>query len=189
MYGLARPAEYWEREYLPSRVENYDAEVLSRLIAAGEMVWIGGATASKPGEAGNLATIRFLRRGTARAWISTAEAPPLSEHATRVLGVLEREGASFFDELLAGSTLTSRNLRDALRELVGAGLVTNDTIESLRLVVRWRPLLSPRTLNMSTWRPIDSSILASGARLSLDSALSRNTAPTRWLKASGWRNA
>jgi ATP-dependent Lhr-like helicase len=158
MYGLARPAEYWEREYLPSRVENYDAEVLSRLIAAGEMIWIGGATSSKPGEAGNLATIRFLRRGTARAWISTAEAPPLSEHAARVLGVLERDGASFFDELLAGSTLTSRNLRDALRELVGAGLVTNDTIESLRLVVRWRPLLSPRDRTQpdpTRWLPAD----------------------------------
>jgi ATP-dependent Lhr-like helicase len=158
MYGLARPAESWEREYLPSRVESYDPEVLSRLIAAGEMVWIGGATVAKPGEAGNLATIRFVRRGTARAWISVADTPPLSEHAALIRDTLERDGASFFDELLAGSALTSRKLRDALRELVGAGLVTNDTIESLRLVVHWRPLLSPRDRTQpdpTRWLPAD----------------------------------
>ncbi|HMA23603.1 MAG TPA: helicase-related protein [Gemmatimonadaceae bacterium] len=158
MYGLARPAEQWEREYLPARIDGYDPEVLSRLIAAGEMVWVGGAAGAKPGEAGDLATIRFLRRGTARAWIPVAEPQPLSEHATLVLGALEREGASFFDELLAGTSLTSRNLRDALRELVGAGLVTNDTIESLRLVVRWRPMVSPRDRaqpDPTRWLPAD----------------------------------
>ena len=32
-------------------------------------------------------------------------------------------------------------LRDALRELVAAGLVTNDTVDALRDVIRWRPLL------------------------------------------------
>src|SRR6185437_11023974 len=47
MYGLARPAEQWEREFLPTRVEEYDPNALSRLIAAGEMVWIG-ASSSKP---------------------------------------------------------------------------------------------------------------------------------------------
>ena len=158
MYGLARPAEQWAREYLPSRVDDYDPEVLARLIATGEMVWIGGVTPTKRGEAGNLATVRFLRRGSARAWVSTAETPPLSEHATAILAVLEREGASFFDELLTGTALTSRNLRDALRELVAAGLVTNDTIESLDLVVRWRPMVSPRDRTQpdpTRWLPVD----------------------------------
>ena len=158
MYGLARPADQWEREYLPARVEEHDPDVLSRLMTSGEMIWVGGVGATKAGEAGNLATIRFVRRGTARAWISTVETQPLSEHATLILGVLEREGASFFDELLAGAALTSRNLRDALRELVGAGLVTNDTIESLRLVVRWRPMVSPRDRaqpDPTRWLPAD----------------------------------
>ncbi|HEV8498143.1 MAG TPA: hypothetical protein VGQ56_14820, partial [Gemmatimonadaceae bacterium] len=158
MYGLARAAEQWEREYFPSRVEGYDPEVLSRLIASGEMVWIGGATATRAGEAGNLATIRFVRRGTGRAWIPVTETQPLSEHATLVLGALEREGASFFDELLTETSLTSRKLRDALRELVGAGLVTNDTMESLGLVIRWRPMVSPRDRTQpdpTRWLPAD----------------------------------
>jgi ATP-dependent Lhr-like helicase len=49
-------------------------------------------------------------------------------------------------------------LRDALRELVGAGLVTNDTIEALRAVIRWRPFVSPRDRNQpdpTKWLPAD----------------------------------
>jgi ATP-dependent Lhr-like helicase len=59
---------------------------------------------------------------------------------------------------VVSTTLTGRNLRDALRELVGAGLVTNDTIESMRQVVRWQPLLSPRDKTQpdpTRWLPTD----------------------------------
>jgi ATP-dependent Lhr-like helicase len=45
-----------------------------------------------------------------------------------------------------------------LRELVGAGLVTNDTMDSLRAVVRWRPFVSPRERaqpDPTRWLPAD----------------------------------
>jgi ATP-dependent Lhr-like helicase len=167
MYGLARPAELWEREYLAARVDGYDADVLSRLIALGELVWIGGSTA-KPGEAGTFSTLRFVRRGTARAWLSAppnqpasslaATPRPLSDHAQRVSTALERDGASFLDEIVASTTLGARNVRDALHELVGAGLATNDTIAALRALIRWRPLLSPRDRSQpdpTRWLPAD----------------------------------
>jgi ATP-dependent Lhr-like helicase len=157
LYGIARPADQWEREYLPTRIHEYSSDALSRLLALGEMVWIGG-TPSKADEPGNLSTIRFVPRGSARAWIDTSAQPPLSEHAQRVHAALERDGASFFDELLPSTTLTSRQLRDALRELVGAGLVTNDSMESLRAVIRWRPMISPRDrmqADPTRWLPAD----------------------------------
>ena len=157
MYGLARPAEQWERSFLPARVDGYDPDVVTRLIGSGELVWVGGHTA-KPDEAGNLSTVRFLRRGTARAWIASSEGQPLSEHAQQVLGVLQRDGASFFDEIMSGTSLTTRQLRDALREVVGAGLVTNDTLDALRSVVRWRPMVSPRDRTQpdpTKWLPAD----------------------------------
>src|SRR5690242_6300296 len=96
MYGLARPAEQWERDYLPARVEAFDPDALSRLIALGELVWIGGTTA-KPEEVPTLSTIRFARRGTVRAWVSTVTTPTLGDQSKRVLETLERDGASFFD--------------------------------------------------------------------------------------------
>jgi ATP-dependent Lhr-like helicase len=157
MYGLSRPAELWEREIIPARVEDYQPDVLSRLIALGEMVWVGGSS-GKPEEAGNLSTIRFVRRGTARAWIGATSTEPISDQAKQVLDALERDGASFFDELMTSSNLTTRHLRDALRELVGAGLVTNDTVDSLRSVIRWRPMVSPRDRNQpdpTRWLPAD----------------------------------
>lgn len=157
MYGLARTAGRWESDYFATRLDAYDEDAVSRLIAAGELVWIGGGTTA-PSEPPNLSTTRFVRRGTARAWISTDEAPPLGENALKVLDVLQREGASFFDELKTSSSLTTRTLRDALRELVGAGLVTNDTLEAMRLVVDWRPMISPRDRaqpDPTRWLPAD----------------------------------
>lgn len=157
LYGVSRPAEQWEREYLPARIEGYDADVVSRMIAMGELVWIGGSAGDAPDEPPNLSTIRFARRGAARAWLPPdAPTPPLGDHARRALEALQQEGASFFDELLMSTSLSTRALRDALRELVGAGLVTNDTMESMRQVVRWRPFLSPRDRNRpdpTRWLP------------------------------------
>ena len=157
MYGLARPADHWERDYLPARLTHYDPDVVSRLLSLGELVWVGGS-AGGPDDPGSLSTIRFLRRGTARAWIPLTDPPELGEQARRVLEVLERDGASFFDELLSATSLTSRRLRDALRELAGVGLVTNDTVDSLRHVVRWRPTVSPRDRaqpDPTRWLPED----------------------------------
>jgi ATP-dependent Lhr-like helicase len=157
MYGLARPAEQWERSYLPARVEDFNPDVLTRLIGSGELVWVGGHSA-KPDEAGNLSIVRFLRRGTARQWIAATDEQPLSEHAQKTLEVLQRDGASFFDEIVSSAVLTSRQARDALRELVGAGLVTNDTMEALRRVVAWRPMISPRDRvqpDPTRWLPAD----------------------------------
>ncbi|HTI62809.1 MAG TPA: hypothetical protein VL524_04820, partial [Gemmatimonadaceae bacterium] len=158
LYGLSRPAELWEREYLPSRVDGYDPDVLTRASASGELVWVGGTAPTRAGEVGTLANVRFVRRGTARAWLDLAEAPSVGEQARRVADALARDGASFFDELLSATALSSRALRDALRELVGVGLVTNDTMEALRAVVRWRPLVSPRDRSQADptrWLPAD----------------------------------
>ncbi len=159
LLGIARPIDQWEREYLPARLTHYDADVLSRMLALGELVWIGGGAAGPHGEPPELSSVRFVRRGTARAWVdATQPPPPLGGGAQRVLDTLQRDGASFFDELLASTSLSARALRDALRELVGAGLATNDTMESLRLVARWRPLVSPRDRHQpdpTRWLPAD----------------------------------
>lgn len=158
MYGLARPADMWEREIFASRVEEYEPESIARLLAAGEMVWVGGTSPTKADETASLSTIRLVRRGSARAWIGDEPTQPLSEHAQRVLESLRTDGASFFDELLTSTSLTTRQLRDALRELVGSGLATNDTMDAMRLVVRWRPVLSPRDRNQADptrWLPAD----------------------------------
>jgi ATP-dependent Lhr-like helicase len=54
---------------------------------------------------------------------------------------LRSYGASFVSDLQAATGLTTLALREALRELAAAGLVTNDSAEALREVIRFRPLL------------------------------------------------
>jgi ATP-dependent helicase Lhr and Lhr-like helicase len=157
LYGVSRHAELWERELFPARVEAYDETAVARLIAAGELVWIGGGATSASDEPALLTNIRMLRRGSGRAWLAESP-PPLGEAASTSLAALTRLGAVFFDELLAETSFSSRKLRDALRELVGAGLVTNDTIDAMRAVVRWRPLVSPRERSRpdpTRWLPSD----------------------------------
>jgi ATP-dependent Lhr-like helicase len=159
LYGLLRPAEAWERDYLRPRVRGYDPETITRICAGGEAVWVGATpTTTTDDSGGALAGLRFVRRGTGRAWLA---APPTDEESLapnprRVLEALRGEGASFFDDLLQSTALPGRALRDALRELVAAGLVTNDTVESLRHVTRWRPILSPKLRNQpdpTRWLP------------------------------------
>jgi len=157
--GLARPAVGWERDYLRSRVERYDPAWLGRLAAAGSIVWAGGASraegaasaqsassgaSTSPGATATLATVRFFPRGAGALWLDPADAPPLSDAAAAVRDVLAGQGASFVADLTAGASLGPLATRDALRELVAAGLATNDTVEALREVVRARPL---------PWRP------------------------------------
>ena len=157
LYGLSRPPDLWERELLPDRVDAYDASAVARLLAAGELVWVGGSAAANAGEPPNLSSIRMVRRGTGRAWLAVTKAP-IGEAAQKTLDALAKLGAVFFDELLAETSMSSRKLRDALRELAGAGLVTNDTIDAMRAVVRWRPLVSPRQREQpdpTRWLPAD----------------------------------
>jgi ATP-dependent Lhr-like helicase len=157
LYGIARPAEQWERSYLPARVPDYDPDALTRLFSAGEAVW-AGASPETAAEISNLASIRFFKRGTGRAWVAPPESVALGDSARAVRDALEQRGAQFFDELAAATSLSARQLRDVLRELAGAGLATNDTMESLRGVVRWRPLVSPRDRaqpDPTRWLPAD----------------------------------
>ena len=143
--GLARPATGWERDYLPSRVTDYDPVWLSETASDGQLVWAGEGSYDEPSAMLALARVRFFERGTGALWLSESTTVPLSEGATRTLETLRSEGASLFADLQAATGLGSFALREALRELVAASLITNDTVEALREVVRWKPL-SPRSV-------------------------------------------
>jgi ATP-dependent Lhr-like helicase len=75
-----------------------------------------------------------------------------------VRGALRDQGASFTADLSAATGLGPQATRDALRELVAEGLVTNDTVEALRDVLRWKGALPLRRGNEpdpSRWLPAD----------------------------------
>ncbi|MFN2563469.1 MAG: DEAD/DEAH box helicase [Gemmatimonadaceae bacterium] len=157
LYGAARPADAWERDYFPARVRGHDPDALSRLCAIGEMVWVGAGPVDDTTGAPRLTSLRFVRRGVARAWLPTASDTPLGVAAGRVRDALAQHGASFFADLQGATNLGTYALRDALRELVAAGVATNDTVEALHDVVRWRPVGSARgqAPDPTRWLPAD----------------------------------
>ena len=162
LYGLARPAVGWERDYLRLRVTNYDPTWLSQLASSGEMVWVAetaeGASVDGPPR---LSRVRFFERGTGRFWLDAlsqndpALATRLSQEAARVLDFIRKEGASFVGDIQAGTGLMMQAVRRGLRELTSLSVVTNDTVEALREVVRWRSLPPQNVVDPTRWLPPD----------------------------------
>jgi ATP-dependent Lhr-like helicase len=157
LYGATRPADAWERDYFPARVRRHEADALSRLCASGEMVWVGGGRADDTTGTPGLTSLRFVRRGSGRAWLAEPVEPVLSDPATHTRDALAQQGASFFADLQAATSLGTYALRDALRELVAVGIATNDTVSALHDIVRWRPVVPARgqTADPTRWLPAD----------------------------------
>ncbi len=136
--GLPQPPDRWERDTLPSRLDRYEPAWLSQLASSGELEWAGSARQTDAG-ATTLAAIRFFPRGEESIWLSPPAAQ-LTPDAQRVRDALAQRGASFFGDLASATELGPAAVRDALRELVAAGVATNDTVEAMREIVRMRPL-------------------------------------------------
>ncbi len=134
--GFEVPAAAWEGEVLAARCDEYDPALLDALCLSGRVAWArrrqaggrtGGPIRSTP--------ISLFLREHAAEWLSDAPAVEdgeLAEYARQVRAVLERRGASFFHELVAGSGLLATQVERALVELAGAGLVTADSFAGLR---------------------------------------------------------
>lgn len=156
LYGLARPASAWERDYLNSRVRDYSGAMLTELMTSGQTVWAGDTNADDTASSVTLSRLRFFQRGTGGVWLLSADEVAeerMRANARLVHDYIAREGASFLVDLQIGLSMTSLSLHDALHELVALGLVTNDTAEAMRQVVRWKPLLPNPTYDPARWLP------------------------------------
>jgi len=163
LYGIARPPVGWDRDYLRARVRAYDPATLSQFTATGEPVWVGEGNYDEETGAIPLARVRFFERGTGGLWLSEQEEreregegkPVLSENAEKVRATIAEEGASFIGDIQAITGLTMLAVREAIRELVAWSLVTNDTVEALREIARWKPMMPRTGADPTSWLPSD----------------------------------
>ena len=155
LYGLSRPARAWERDYLKSRVRDYDGTLLTELMTTGQTVWVGETNADAAANV-TLSRLRFFERGTGGVWISPSDGIPearMSSNARLVYDYIASEGASFIVDLQIGLSITSLSLHEALHELVALGLVTNDTAEAMRQITRWKSLPANPAYDPARWLP------------------------------------
>jgi ATP-dependent Lhr-like helicase len=155
LYGIARPAGAWDRDYLRARVKNYDPAWLAQFSATGEPVWSGEGNYDPESGAIPLARVRFFERGTGATWLTDQQQPVLSDNAEKVRSTIADEGASFVGDIQAVTGLTMLSVREAVRELVAWGLVTNDTVEALREIARWKPMMPRTAPDPTSWLPAD----------------------------------
>jgi ATP-dependent Lhr-like helicase len=153
LYGISRPPVAWDRDYLRARVKGYDPGSLSRFTATGEPVWAGEGNYDPETGAIPLARVRLFERGTGAIWLPDQVESVLSENAERVKATIAEEGASFIGDIQAITGLTMLAVREAIRELVAWGLVTNDTVEALREIARWKPMLPRTGVDPTSWLP------------------------------------
>jgi ATP-dependent Lhr-like helicase len=145
LQGFEAPAAAWESEILAARVADYEPGWLDDECLAGRVAWArlrprAGASNNGPGRAAPVRTtpITLLERRNAPHWraLSAREAVlPFSAGARAVVELMETRGASFFDELMAGTGLLRTQAEEALAELVALGLVASDSFVGLRALL------------------------------------------------------
>jgi ATP-dependent Lhr-like helicase len=130
--GFELAAAAWERDVLPARVADYDAEQIDRLCQSGRVAW-GRLT---PGSSAPLKSspIGLMLRAHA-VDTQPVSIEGLSSEAQAAKAALEKRGASFFNDLVGATGLLPSVVERALAELVGAGLVTADSFAGLRALL------------------------------------------------------
>ena len=123
LLGYGAPAELWETEILPARLEPYRTEWLDALLAESELEWVGCG-------AQRLAFALAGERELARS-------DPGGRDAAEAAGPLDAvvpagPGRFSFEELLAYSGLPSAELTGRLWDLAWGGAVRNDSFAAVR---------------------------------------------------------
>lgn len=128
LQGVPLPASILERDVLAARLD-YQPATLDRLMASGEVVWVGQAPIGpRDGR-----VVLYLREQIPILHRSDSRELPVSSVHDSIRVFLSQQGASFFRDIhrAAGNSRLGDTL-DALWDLVWSGEVTNDTLTPLR---------------------------------------------------------
>src|SRR6185295_679554 len=121
-----------EQEVLPTRVADYEPELIDRLCLTGRIAW-GRLSAGTSAPLKSSPIALMLRAHAVGA--DPVAVDGLSSEAQSVKALLEKRGASFFNDLVAASGQLPSIVERALAELVGAGLVSADSFAGLRALL------------------------------------------------------
>jgi ATP-dependent Lhr-like helicase len=143
LQGYEAPANGWEPEIVARRIRAYEPELLDELCLSGEVMW--GRLSPHPAHLDNrvvrptrVAPISLFLRND-RDWLAepsgSGENAALSHAARDVMDALQRDGASFFTDIVRSAHRLPSEVEDGLWELMAGGLVTADGFDNLRALM------------------------------------------------------
>ncbi len=144
--GVEAPAAAWESEILPARITDYDYAWLDNLCLSGKYAWgrlrphkTNGEQARSVGPI-RTTPIAIVDRMNRSLWMALSGVPgqdeiPLSTYARTAADVMGRQGALFFDDIVAQTGILSTHAEEAVAELVSAGMATSDSFAGLRALL------------------------------------------------------
>jgi ATP-dependent Lhr-like helicase len=138
--GYEVPAAAWESDVLAARLHDYDPHWLDSLCLSGRALWARLQPSKSAGSGPVRSTpIALVTRRNWGLWNTLAAAPreelQLSHGARALHEYLSSHGASFFDDMVGGTSLLRSQAESALGELVSAGLVNADSYSGLRALL------------------------------------------------------
>jgi ATP-dependent Lhr-like helicase len=154
--GYELAADAWDRRILPARVRDYDPSMLDLLCYSGEAGWARlsrppavNPSAILPPRPVRATPIALFRRDHAQWWRALAQRDHdggafISDTGREVLRVLAAKGARFVHEISGALEADAPLVRDALAELVWAGMVASDGFAGLRAIWSDAPAVPSR---------------------------------------------
>jgi len=140
--GFEAAAAAWETEILPARIDAYDPVWLDDLSLAGRIAWLRlsapGANAERLSGPVRTTPIALVSRRSLSMWVSLVpvrDGAGPGQRPQQVGTFLMQHGASFFDEIVAGTRLLPVQVEEALAELTAHGLVSADAFIGLRALL------------------------------------------------------
>ena len=194
LQGFESAAVSWEEAILPSRMADYQPNLLDMACFSGDVSWSRlspkaiESNQHLPTKAAPMTLMKRQDQSWLRAPAAVTPAEELSEHANTVLNNLKENGASFLPDVSEQTGLSARDIQNALWELAGVGLATADGFSSMRLLIQKRGALGSRfdsgqsygKIQSSKWRrALNRSRRADGRRKS-HASVSNVSASGRW---------
>ena len=143
--GFEAAASAWETEILPTRISEYEPAWLDDHCLAGRVSWarlrprnLSAGTSERAVTPVRTTPITLLARRHATFWSvlsPSPEAASLGSRAQKIVDYIREYGASFFDELAAGTGLLGPQVEEALAEAVALGVVNSDSFGGLRALL------------------------------------------------------
>lgn len=128
--GFAISPELWESEIFRPRLQRYDGKLIRQSVQRGEFFNIGTPSGKS----------QWIGRGEGAFFLGQKELliDELSNHAKNVYEFFKENGASFLSDIREHTTYSLSTINKTLSELFWSGLVTNDVVDEILNIKRYR---------------------------------------------------